>query len=271
MSFRVVDADDGVPIAVRDVGTGAPVLMIHGWGLSSEVWDRQIHTLLRSGRRVLAMDLRGHGDSDAPYGDYGIDRLAGDAASVLAGVGQEVDVVGWSIGGLVGVRLADRHPDLVGRLVLVASQGVAGARHESFPFGVPAGSIQDRLVQAERADRVRHRRRTVLSQFATPPDPATADWLHRICLRLPSWAGDAAMATLLETEQVHLGDQVAARIPVTQIIGTKDPVLDLDGARWLHQRWSTRLVELDCGHYPMLELPDEFDRELLAALAPDVS
>lgn len=268
MRTRLVGADDGTRIAVRDVGAGAPVLLIHGWGLSSEVWDRQIHLLARAGRRVLAMDQRGHGDSDAPFGDYGIERLAADAAAVLldAGAGPEnrATVVGWSIGGLVGLRLAHDRPELVDHLVLVASQGVAGARHPAFPFGVPASAVQQHLVDAERADRIAHRRRTVLGQFAVAPDQATADWLHRICLQLPSWAGDAAMATLLHTEQVALADDLSAQI--TQIVGSADPVLDLEGARWLHQRWGSTLVELDCGHYPMLELADEFDDALVTAV-----
>lgn len=273
MRTRLVGADDGTSIAVRDVGAGAPVLLIHGWGLSSEVWDRQIHLLARSGRRVLAMDQRGHGDSEAPYGDYGIDRLADDAAAVLhdAGVTSDAraDVVGWSIGGLVAFRLAHRHAELVSRLVLVASQGVAGARHDAFPFGVPGASVRSHLLEAERSDRVAHRRRAVLGQFATPPDALTADWLHRICLQLPSWAGDAAMATLLETEQVALADEVVRRLEgrVAQIVGTRDPVLDVEGARWLRDRWSSTLVELDCGHYPMLELADAFDEALLSLLA----
>lgn len=271
MRLRTVTTDDGTHIALRDVGEGPAVLLIHGWGMSSEVWDRQIRVLAASGRRVLAIDQRGHGSSDAPHGDYSIARLAADAACVLleCGISNErrAAVVGWSIGGLVGVRLAHDWPDLADRVVLVASQGVAAAHHPAFPFGLSGDVALSSLVAAEHRDRVRHRRRAVVRQFAEPPAQEVADWLHRVCLQLPSWAGDAAMAALLTTEQLALGD--ALRVPVSQVVGTRDPALDLQGARWLHQRWGTDLTELECGHYPMLELPNEFDAALRGCLAEE--
>jgi pimeloyl-ACP methyl ester carboxylesterase len=73
---------------------------------------------------------------------------------------------------------------------------------------------------------------------------------------------------LLCTDQVDLLKAMAT--PVSQIVGTADPALSVRGARWLSAQLGSRLTELDCGHYPMLEMADEFDDALLAALGAAV-
>ncbi|MFF2060079.1 alpha/beta fold hydrolase [Rhodococcus qingshengii] len=262
--MKLVDVGGGVRVAVRELGAGPPVLLIHGWSLSHEVWDRQIRVLAESGHRVLAMDLRGHGESDKPLGPYDIGTLASDAAAVLKVA--EVDdavVVGWSLGAMTALRLGHDAPNLIGKIVLVASNGVAAARHGAFPFGAPAGPAVQAMHEAEHRSRIEFRRRAVADPFGSEPEAAVLDWLHRISMKTPSWAGNACMETLLNTEQVDLLGSLA--VPVEQIIGTADPALSVRGTRWLHDRLGHRLVELDCGHYPMLERPDEFDDFLLSA------
>jgi pimeloyl-[acyl-carrier protein] methyl ester esterase len=269
MSERMVDIPGGLQINVQIVGDGNPVLLIHGWSLSSEVWDRQIRILAESGRRVLAMDMRGHGKSDAPLGGYDLEQLGRDAFAVLDAFGiDRADVIGWSLGGMVALRMASVLPGRVRSVVLVASNGVSASRTENFPFGVPADVPLERIIAGEKSNRIKLRRSAVGDPFKSPPDPAVLDWLHRISLQTPSWAGIAAMRTLLCTDQVDLLKAMAT--PVSQIVGTADPALSVRGARWLSAQLGSRLTELDCGHYPMLEMADEFDDALLAALGAAV-
>ena len=61
---------DGVRIAYQDRGAGRPIVFVHGWGGSGDVWDYQVLDLADR-FRVITVDLRGHGDSDKPWGDYG--------------------------------------------------------------------------------------------------------------------------------------------------------------------------------------------------------
>lgn len=266
MSARDVVTADGVRIHIREIGDGPGVLMIHGWSLSGEVWDRQIRVLAEGGHRVVAMDMRGHGLSDAPFDGYDIGTLTADAETVVEqrGLGPAA-IVGWSLGGMVGLRLARRRPDLVRALVLVASNGVAASRFDSFPFGVPAEVPLSSILAGEHAHRVSLRRSAVGDPFKDTPDPHVLDWLHRVSMQTPSWAGGAAMRTLMCTEQTDLLDGL--EVTVTQIVGTADPALSLRGARWLQARLGSVLVELDCGHYPMLEQAEEFDEALTGALA----
>lgn len=265
MTTRLVEVEPGVHVNVRVLGEGEPVLLIHGWSLSHEVFDRQINVLANSGHRVLAMDMRGHGDSDAPLHGYDIDRLAQDGVAVLRELAwSSASVVGWSLGGMVALRIGATRPDLVSRVVLVASTGVAAARHDAYPFGTPPERIEATFHAAELDDRVAYRMRAVGDPFKEPPADAVLDWLLRISLRTPSWAANACMSTLLRTEQVSLLDNL--KVPVSQIIGTADPALSARGAIWVSERVNGPLAELECGHYPMLERADAFDAALRKAL-----
>jgi len=255
---------DGVRIHVQDLGDGPAVVLISGFGLDHELWDRQVRLLTDRGFRVLCVDQRGHGFSDTPLHGYDIDRLAADLVAALdrLEIGTAT-VVGHSFGGQVAFRAAATAPELVTGLVLVGSNGVRASRSESFPFGEPPGPLLQSLLADEHANRVGARYRTIESAFAHEPDPRTVDWLVRCSLRMPSWAAVACYRSLLTTDLLSDIERVVQ--PVLQIVGATDPVHSAKGARWLrrHLRAAT-LVEIpDCGHYPMLEAPDAFESALL--------
>lgn len=122
-----VIASDGARLAAWAEGpAAAPVLMLHSIGCDHRLWDAQAAAV--AGRRVIRPDLRGHGASAAPDGDYSLARLVDDAADVLdAMCGQPAVVVGLSLGGLVAQGLALRYPDRVAGLVLANTAARIGA------------------------------------------------------------------------------------------------------------------------------------------------
>ncbi|MCG5534629.1 pimeloyl-ACP methyl ester esterase BioH [Ectothiorhodospira mobilis] len=99
-------------------GTGPAVALIHGWGLSAGVWEETAADLARD-FRVDCVDLPGHGRAarEGRLGD--LDTLADRLAATLPPQGAAL--VGWSLGGLVALQTAVRHPDRVRRVVLVAA------------------------------------------------------------------------------------------------------------------------------------------------------
>lgn len=100
-------------------GEGRPILLVHGVTGQGGAW-RDVAVPLSLWGRVLAVDLRGHGASQwSAEGAYGTDHHVADLAALLAELGQPADVVGLSWGGLIGLRLAARHPDLVRKLVVI--------------------------------------------------------------------------------------------------------------------------------------------------------
>ena len=90
---------------------GGPVVCItHSLASDGGSWTEQVPALLAVGFRVLRLDMRGHGGSDAVEGDYTMSQLAGDVASVLDALGFErVHYIGLSIGGMIGQAFALEH------------------------------------------------------------------------------------------------------------------------------------------------------------------
>ncbi len=97
-----------------------PILFLHGGGANAEWWA-DVAPRFRDVGRAIALDLRGHGDSDAPAGGpYGFTAFGGDVLAVLRDLGRPAALVGASMGGLVAMYVAARTP-LVERLVVVDS------------------------------------------------------------------------------------------------------------------------------------------------------
>lgn len=104
---------NGVSLFYEDEGSGAPLLLIHGFPLSSKIWRQQIAGL-KAYFRVIAPDLRGFGMSEAPSSGYSMDVYADDIAALMGQLGLESAVVcGMSMGGYVLLNLLDRYPELV--------------------------------------------------------------------------------------------------------------------------------------------------------------
>src|ERR1700743_1363318 len=95
-----IDAKDGLKLHVKDMGTGKPVVLIHGWPLTGDMFEYQSLALLEAGFRVITYDRRGFGLSGHPIGPYDYDTLADDLAAVVAELDlQGVSLVGFSMGG----------------------------------------------------------------------------------------------------------------------------------------------------------------------------
>lgn len=123
-----VTASDGARLAVADAGPrGAPaVVFLHSIGCDGGMWAAQVAAL--AGHRTICVDLRGHGASDAPAGDYALARLAEDVADVLAALSApEAVVCGLSLGGLVAQAFALRTPAQVRGLVLANTAARIGS------------------------------------------------------------------------------------------------------------------------------------------------
>lgn len=118
-----VRATDGVRLHYRESGrrSGPPVLMIQGLGADKHLWDLQ-RVALAPRYHTIALDNRGAGRSDKPYGDYSLEQMADDAIAVLDAVGvEQAHVVGASMGGVITQILAIRHPDRIRSLTLACT------------------------------------------------------------------------------------------------------------------------------------------------------
>ena len=113
---------DGVKLAYLDAGSGDPALVfIHGWCCNQAMWRDQIPEFAPE-QRVLALDLRGHGESDKPDQDYEITGFADDVRWLTGEIGlRQPLLIGHSMGGLITLTLIRRYPDLARAAMFVDS------------------------------------------------------------------------------------------------------------------------------------------------------
>lgn len=127
---QTVDIGGGLVAGYVELGadpadaTGTPVVLLHGYTDNSRSWSLMAPALAQAlpGRRIVALDLRGHGVSSAPDCCYGPDSLARDVGAALDGLGiDRPDLVGHSLGSITAGFLAATQPDRVNRLVLIST------------------------------------------------------------------------------------------------------------------------------------------------------
>ena len=112
---------NGVDIYYESAGSGPPLLLIHGLGSCTADWENQFSHFAKS-RRVISMDVRGHGKSGRPPGPYSVEAFARDAVALLDELNASpADVLGLSMGGMIAFQMAVDSPKAVRSLIVLNS------------------------------------------------------------------------------------------------------------------------------------------------------
>jgi 3-oxoadipate enol-lactonase len=238
----------GVGIGYQVDGTeGEWVLLITGLGYARWAWDWQVGQLSRS-FRVITIDNRGIGESDAPPGPYTAAQMAADAAGVLENLG---------VGRALAIELALARPELVDRLVLCCTT-FGGPRS----LTMPEASV--RLIAAapsmpEEA-RLRAFVENALSERFARDQPNVIERIMALRVRTAqsqeAWQAQAAAGAAFDG-----ADRVAGISAETLVVtGTEDRVVDPGNAKLLAEAISqATLAELPGGHLFMVEQADRFN------------
>ena len=143
-----------IDLYYEDYGTGQPVVLIHGWPLSSRSWEKQVPALLHAGYRVIAYDRRGFGQSSRPASGYDYDTLADDLHAVMTRLDlRDAALVGFSMGGGEVARYLGRYgTERVKQAVFIAAVTPYLLKTRDNPAGLD-GNIFEGIRQAIRADR----------------------------------------------------------------------------------------------------------------------
>ncbi len=120
---KFIETAPNVNLYVKDYGSGNPLILIHGWPLSNEMWEYQIENLVANNYRVIAYDRRGFGKSSQPWNGYDYDTLTDDLKAIIDQLElTNITLVGFSMGGGEVVRYFSRHAGQnVSKVVLVSS------------------------------------------------------------------------------------------------------------------------------------------------------
>ncbi len=114
-------AVNGIKIYYTRTGHGSPVVLLHGGLANSDYWGNQVRALSAK-HTVISLDSRGHGRSSRDEKPFGYDLMADDVVAVLDSLKiPRADIVGWSDGAIIGIDLALRHPDRIGKVFAFAA------------------------------------------------------------------------------------------------------------------------------------------------------
>jgi pimeloyl-ACP methyl ester carboxylesterase len=157
---------NGINLYYETYGTGDPLILLHG-GVGSIEMFGDVLTMLAESHQVIAVDLQGHGrtaDVDRPLS---YETMADDIAALIEHLGlEQADVMGYSLGGMVALRTAIQHPDVVKKLVLVS----AAFKQNGWYPEILAGEA---AMNAEAAEAMKQ---TPLYQFYASIAPKPEDW-----------------------------------------------------------------------------------------------
>lgn len=256
----------GVRTRYVEAGTGDPVVLIHGLGMSVASWRANISPL--SGKRhVLAVDLPGHGYSEMPPERYSLKFGVRFMDAFLDAVGlARVSLVGESMGGLVALNYALEQPERVARLVLVDSGGL-GREVALFLRVLSIPLLGEALIDPGlKGTRALLRLLLHRSNWHLITDDLVRDVAAARTRPGNKRALLAALRTGVNVWGQKTDFMLAARLPRLQaplltVWGAQDGVIPVSHAHRAHQAApGSRLRVFDqCGHWPQMEKADQFN------------
>jgi sigma-B regulation protein RsbQ len=249
-------APDGVKIVYSAAGAGEPALVfIHGGLANRGFWDGQIKAFADR-HRVIAPDLPGHGESGANRTKWGIPEFGADvAAVVMAEKLRKVIIFGNSLGGPVAIEAALLLPGI--------AIGVVGVdTFQSLDYAYTTDQARER-AEAFRKDYAGAMKQMVLSLFHKDADPALVADVEK---RMAKTSPEASYEMFMSMANYNPG--ASARkltMPLRAINGDLYPT-DFASVRKIKPDFDA-VIMYHTGHYPMLERPSEFNRNVAEVVA----
>jgi len=261
-----IEVEPNVRLHITDAGEGRPIILIHGWPLSDEMYEYQYNDLINAGFRAIGITLRGFGKSDKPYGAYNYDVHVTDIKKVLDILGIKNAVLGgFSMGGSIAVRYAAGDKGThISKLALFGAAAPIWTQRDDFKFNLPKSAVDD-LIALNYKDRPK-----LLSNFAkifsateTSLNEGIGVWLTGINLSASSYATAQCLIALRDTDL--RADLAKITIPTLIMHGKKDKICSFDLAEQMKASiLNSHLVVFEnSGHSLFLEETHKFNEELI--------
>lgn len=261
-----IEVEPNVRLHITDGGEGRPVILIHGWPLSDEMYEYQYNDLFNAGFRAIGITLRGFGKSDKPYGSYSYDVHVSDIKKVLEKLDIKDAVLGgFSMGGSIAVHYAAAdNGNRISKLALFGAAAPIWTQRDDFKFNLPKGAVDD-LIALNYKDRPK-----LLSDFAkifsateTSLNEGIGVWLTGINLSASSYATAQCLIALRDTDL--RADLAKITIPTLILHGKKDKICSFDLAEQMKAMiLNSHLVVFEkSGHSLFLEETQKFNSELI--------
>ena len=244
---RQIETADGVRLHVTDLGSGEPLVFLHGWPVDHRMFEYQYAALVGRGYRCLGIDLRGFGQSDRPWEGYSYDVMADDLRAVLETLDlDDVTLVGFSMGGAVAIRYLSRHANArVSSLILLGAAAPSLTKRPDFPHGLDRSAVDDIIARC-RADRPAMVAEFGRTFFHQPVSPEFRRWFDSLGLAASS---HATVKCAVELRDADLRPDLAKiAVPTLILHATYDQVCPFELGRALQTGIpGARLVPFDRG------------------------
>ncbi|TGE10446.1 alpha/beta fold hydrolase [Hymenobacter fodinae] len=254
-----------------DQGEGNPIVLIHGWPASYEMWEYQLAELPKHGHRVVAYTRRGFGNSSKTWEGNDYDTLADDLKAVLDTLDlQNVTLVGFSMGGGEVARYMSRHGGArVSRVAFVSAVTPFLLKTDNNPDGADK-EVFDKMVEGINKDRFDFLQ-TFGKQFfgvgviSHPVSQATLDWMQSICQLASPRATEQDVYAFAATD--FRQDLGAIQVPTLVIHGSSDDTVPakVSGERMTQYVPHAQYVEYSgAPHGLFITEKDRLNQDLLA-------
>lgn len=263
-----------IELHYTDQGTGAPVVLIHGWPLSGRSWESQVPALVAAGHRVITYDRRGFGDSSQPWSGYDYDTFAADLDALLTHLDLTgVTLVGFSMGGGEVVRYLGRYGDArIAKAVLAAA--VPPYLYKSDDN--PDGGLDDETITTFEAgvtgDRIAFLDEFTTNFFTAGDELTVSEPQREYARHIAEFASPkGTLDCIAAFGRTDFRDDVAkVTVPTLVVHGDSDAVVpfDVSGKRSAEAISGSELVVIKGGpHGINASHAEEFNRALLDFLA----
>ncbi|WP_435627478.1 pimeloyl-ACP methyl ester esterase BioH [Candidatus Ferrigenium straubiae] len=258
---------------VETQGSGAPLLLIHGWGMHGGMWGDVVEQLAEH-FRVLAVDLPGHGFSvgrDSSRCDVGMnpDLLIDSIVDELAAQFDEpLAVCGWSLGGQIALSWAQRYPQQIDRLILVASTPCF-VRRPGWECGMAQETLAEFAAALQQDYALTLRRFLALQVRGSDNERELLAALRSALMSRGEPDLGALWAGLEILRDCDLRDALPGMAQPTLVIcGERDTLTPPQASRYLaaHLPDARRVEVRGAAHAPFLSHPDEFMKHLMSFL-----
>ncbi|MEV7012394.1 alpha/beta hydrolase [Streptosporangium sp. NPDC051022] len=219
------ESADGTRLAYEDYGTGAPIVFVASWALSSDMWEYQVPFFVDRGYRCVLLDRRGHGRSDRPSGGYDMDTRADDLATLVEHLDlREITLVGHSAGGAEVARYLARHgEERVARVAFVSAVLPFLKRTDDNPEGAPE-AVCKAVIARFQSDRPGWFAQRAQGFYAThlgnDVSPALVDLTMRQCLETSPMATTEVWRSSFHAD--HREGLRAITVPTLVVHGAAD-------------------------------------------------
>ena len=261
---------EGNWIRYRVAGGGPAVVLVHGWLSSEEIWEHLVERLAQR-FTVYTLDLPGFGESDKPASGYGVRYGSRLLYAFCAHFGlTQAAIVGHDIGGAMAVKLAADHPDVVGRIVLVAAPADEDQIDLPTLLWLATLPVVGPIFYAL-GRYLRPLRRLWMRPFVVDPEDLTEEVVDDVGKSTSAAVTKTLNVTRREIARGRLARQAGViKAPVLAIAGEEDQIVDPQATDDWARTVSAEVVLLEeCGHLPMLERTGEFSARVLAFLTGD--